>query len=184
MKTGIYALYWEEQDLIYIGQSSRLEKRFNEHLVKLNNKTHDNYLVQRAYTRHDVPKYIILENCEIKQLNYLETLWTGEFNSLNTTNGLNIVSPGQMNGIYSSNSSYHYIRLLRVFSLLYSSTKTYKEIAEITKTNINLVGVIFRGTSHSWIVEKYPIEFAKIKYSGSTIIYTDMVQIFFSVFFG
>ena len=35
MTTGIYALYWEEQDLIYIGKAQKIEKRFKDHLSKL-----------------------------------------------------------------------------------------------------------------------------------------------------
>lgn len=83
MTVGIYALYWEEQDLVYIGQSSRLEARHKEHLVDLSQKIHSNYKVQESYNSYGEPKHIIIEYCKIEELDALEIYWTNEFNSLN-----------------------------------------------------------------------------------------------------
>lgn len=60
MTIGIYSLYWEEQDLIYIGQSQNIERRFTEHLYKLKNNTHTNYKVQKAYITYGLPSTNIL----------------------------------------------------------------------------------------------------------------------------
>ena len=42
MTMGIYALYWQEQDLIYIGQSKEIERRFKDHLRELEACIHCN----------------------------------------------------------------------------------------------------------------------------------------------
>lgn len=49
MNSGIYALYWWEQDLVYIGLSQNLSSRKLEHLNKLKNNRHTNYKVQNTY---------------------------------------------------------------------------------------------------------------------------------------
>ena len=82
MSTGIYAIYWQQQDLIYIGQSVRIEERYKEHLYSLKLGTHRNYKVQEAYNVFGLPEHIILEYCTVDLLDTLEILWQKEFNSL------------------------------------------------------------------------------------------------------
>lgn len=55
MTIGIYALYWEEQDLVYVGQSQDIARRFTEHKRKLKNTSHTNYKVQAAYNLYGIP---------------------------------------------------------------------------------------------------------------------------------
>ena len=47
--SGIYALYWWEQDLIYIGLSQDLFSRKSQHYRSLKSSTHYNPKLQNAY---------------------------------------------------------------------------------------------------------------------------------------
>lgn len=96
MAIGIYALYWEEQDLIYIGQSQNIERRFSEHIYKLTNTKHTNYKVQNAYNLYGLPVLNILEQCEISELNTLEISYTKEFNGLDKHRGLCLIEAGNV----------------------------------------------------------------------------------------
>jgi excinuclease UvrABC nuclease subunit len=49
MNSGIYALYWWEQDLVYVGLSRNLHRRRNQHMSSMVKNTHDNYKVQQAF---------------------------------------------------------------------------------------------------------------------------------------
>lgn len=162
MTTGIYSLYWEEQDLIYIGQSQNIENRFKEHLYKLKNNKHTNYKVQNAYDLYGVPILNILEICSIEQLNNLEVFYTDEFNSINE--GLNIVEAGQVGwGTNSNNSKYSKIQILKVFSLLLNTSYTVKVISNRVKVHKELVTDISLGNSHLWLQEVFPLKYLDMK---------------------
>jgi predicted GIY-YIG superfamily endonuclease len=74
MTIGIYALYWEEQDLIYIGESDNIERRFKEHLKMLETNKHFNYRVQEVYNTYGLPLFQILEECHINELKIKEVV--------------------------------------------------------------------------------------------------------------
>lgn len=161
MTIGIYALYWAEQDLIYIGQSQNIEARFKEHVYKLNSSTHTNYKVQNAYNQYGLPELNTIDECLLENLNSLEIYYTKEFESINK--GLNIVEAGSVGyGVNSNASKYNKIKILRVFSLLYSTTLSYLKISEKAKVHISLVSDISSGKSHLWLCQKYPEKYEKI----------------------
>lgn len=161
MTIGIYALYWEEQDLIYIGQSVNIENRYKEHLRNLIGNKHTNYKVQNAYELYGNPRHIILEECLPDLLYAKEVAWTKEFNSL--LNGLNIIEPGVVGyGPYSGYSKYSKIKVLKVFSLLYRTTLPYSEIASKLSVKIGLPQDISTGYSHTWLKEFYPEKYLQM----------------------
>lgn len=162
MTIGIYALFWEEQDLIYIGQSVNIEQRFKEHLYSLKKLEHSNYKVQEAYNRYGIFSSLIIEECSIEELNNKEILWTKEFNSINT--GLNIVEAGKAGyGINSNNSKYTKIQILRVFSLLYKYPHlSCKKIAHKTKVHFETVQSINNGYNHIWLQNSYPEQWKEL----------------------
>ena len=96
MTIGIYALYWEEPDLVYIGQSKDIEARFYEHERLLKVGKHPNYKVNRAYNNYGLPEFFIIEKCGLNELNNLEIKWMAECSSLE--NGLNITREGITTG--------------------------------------------------------------------------------------
>lgn len=159
MTIGIYALYWEEQDLIYIGQSVEIETRFIRHLWHLRLNTHSNKRVQSAYNRHGLPALEILERCNSNELNNLEIQWTEEFDSINR--GLNIVAAGDSaSGTTAKNSKYSKVSILKIFSLLYRTTEKHSVVAEKLHVPLHLVDDIASGRVHYWLQEEYPEKFA------------------------
>ncbi len=158
MTIGIYALYWEEQDLIYIGQSVNIEKRFKDHLYKLRTKTHSNYKVLSTYEQYGTPTFNIVETCTLSKLDEAEIFWTNEFNSKD--NGLNIIDAGHsLNGLQHARSTYSKLQILQVFrinTLHEYSCLTGAQIALLVGVNKSLVAGIRCGQSHKWLQEKYP----------------------------
>lgn len=164
MTTGIYALYWDEQDLIYIGQSVNIEKRYREHLRTLIEGTHSNYKVQSTFNLKGRPSLHILERCASSSLNDLEILWTEEFDSIN--NGLNIVEAGQSGyGTNSNNSKYTKLQILKVFRHLYLQSYkhlTSKDISIRTSVGLSMVEHIKIQHRHVWLKEEYPYQYTKM----------------------
>jgi hypothetical protein len=165
MVTGIYALYWEKPDLIYIGQSINVYSRFNTHLYKLKTNTHSNYKVQNTYNIYGAPEFILLEKTELIELDHKEEVWTAEFDSLTSSSGLNIIEPGKSCGwgTNSSSSKYTKRQILSIFSLLYKGKITNAEIAKRLKVNIQVVGSISQGFTHTWLSGSYPKQYSLMK---------------------
>lgn len=163
MTIGIYSLYWEEQDLIYIGQSSNIETRLKKHLSMLKCNTHPNYKIQRAYDDFGTPTSHILDMCEISELDSREATYISEFNSIDS--GLNICEVQSGNGISydNPNARYSKYKLLRVFSLLASSKYSIQEVANKEKVSRGLVSRIACGIHHHWLAEDYPNKYSIIR---------------------
>ncbi len=162
MTVGIYALYWEEQDLIYIGQSQNIEARYREHLYKMKNTKHTNYKVQNTFDLYGEPILQILQECSIENCNELEIYYTREFDSIN--NGLNIIEAGLVGwGVNSNASKYTKWQILKAFSLLYRTKLSTRDIAKRCKVNIGVVHGIQSGTTHIWLKAKYAEKFNLIK---------------------
>ena len=113
---------------------------------------------------HGKPQFIILEECSIEQLNALEIFYTTEFNSLNSSNGLNIVEAGTVGwGTNSSGSKFTKRQILEVFRMLYSSkTPTYTEIWAKTAVPVGTIKDIRRERSHLWLKSKFPNSYRKM----------------------
>lgn len=161
--SGIYALYWWEQDLVYVGQSQNIPRRFREHKYKLSVGTHTNYKVAKAFSMYGMPDIVVLQLAQPTALNSLEIWWTNQFDSLNGINGLNIIEPGVVGfGSNSNNSKYSKLELLKVFRLLYSTDLTYGEISKLAHVPKSLICSIYLGESHLWLKYKYPTSYAKM----------------------
>lgn len=164
MTIGIYLLYFDEIDSVYVGQSTNILKRYRDHKSVLRLQKHTNYKLQQAYNLYGFPKLQILENCDISALDKLEIAWTKEFDSLN--NGLNVSFPGKGagSGINNHNSKYTKLQLLRVFRACYlDSSITDKQISEKYFVNESTVTSIRLGNSHLWLKNDYPKQYSWIK---------------------
>lgn len=65
MVSGIYALYWAEQDLIYIGQTKDFHVRKYEHFRLFKNGSASNKKLKRAYDSYGLPEFIIIKECQV-----------------------------------------------------------------------------------------------------------------------
>lgn len=163
MTIGIYLLYFDNSDKVYVGQSVDIYKRFRDHKSALRLYKHTNFLLQDAYRSYGEPKLQIIEECSISELDSLEILWTKEFNSL--TDGLNIVYPGKGAGAgpNNHNSKYNKLQILRVFRKLYlRNNLTDAEIGNYYNVHSSTVTSIRLGNSHLWLKEEYPWQYSRI----------------------
>lgn len=159
--TGIYALFWEQDDSVYIGQSVNIDRRFKEHLKLLSAGTHTNYKVKAKYLELGLPELVILELCDIVELNSKEVFWTAEFDSINT--GLNIIEAGTVGyGPKSNASIYSKTQVLKVFSMLYRGY-TNTDVVNRVKVSKSLVSDIRLGNSHLWLSGVYPTQYREMQ---------------------
>ncbi len=161
---GIYLLHWQIQNLMYVGQSIDVLKRFKEHLRKLNSNTHTNYKVTKAFELYGEPILTLLQECSLDKLNELEIYWTKELNSLHGPNGLNIVEGGKAGyGAFANSSKYSKLQVLLAFRSLYTSNYVpRKQTAELLKVSTDLLNDIAKGVVHLWLKEKYPKSYVKM----------------------
>lgn len=157
----IYCFYFESYpNLFYIGKTiNKPNTRFNSHIRGMVQGTHHSYKVQNIYNHHKVlPIFAILEEVDFSLVNSLEIVYIKEFNSY--LQGLNCT---ETEGFNSHSSKYSKIQLLRVFSLLVKGTLGYEDIYIKTGVSIGTIKSIRQGTSHSWLFDKYPAQWAILK---------------------
>lgn len=156
MNSGIYALYWWEQDLVYVGLSQNLSNRKKEHFTLLKNNKHTNYKVQSAYNNYGEPDFIVLEYTEdIAKLPELEVYWCKELGALDK-HGLCLVEPGVVGfGMHSNASKYSKIKILKCFSLLYKGKLSVPQISVRIHVPVHTIHDIAYGRTHVWLQNVY-----------------------------
>jgi hypothetical protein len=160
--SGIYALYWWDEDLVYIGLSQNLEARHKEHLRNLRSNRHTNYKVQDAYIKYGTPDFVVLDLCSIAELPSKEIYWTQEFNAIE--DGLCLIEAGIVGfGTNSNASKYSKLQILKTFRLLYLTNKNYIRISELTGVADSTIRDICKERSHLWLKEKYPFQYNLMK---------------------
>ena len=89
--TGIYMILNHANDKIYIGQSIDIKTRWKQHKSNLNCNRHENKHLQSAWDKYGKDKFefIILCECEEKQLNTLEQYYIFCFNTIEPEFGYN-----------------------------------------------------------------------------------------------
>lgn len=155
MTIGIYAIYFNKIDKIYIGQSQNIEQRFIAHKSLLR-KGHYNYKLAEAYLIDSEPEFNILERCEISQLNSLEIYYINEFSSI--IKGLNIQHGGDA-GVpgYSSGRCKNTREELELcFNLLTNVSLTKSDVIEMSGVSGNVLNKIICKSRHIWLHEYYP----------------------------
>jgi group I intron endonuclease len=154
MTIGIYALYWEEPDLIYIGQSKDIETRFYEHLRLLCVGKHPNYKINRTYDTYGEPSTSILEVCSIDELDRLEIQWMEEFNSIHA--GLNITPGGIGTGKDCEHGAAKFSRsdILKAANLLLDPANSLLDIKKLTNISTAVLSSIANAKRHTWIFKE------------------------------
>ena len=149
MTIGIYALYWEEQDLIYIGQSKEIERRLRDHLKQLRDNNHYNYKVQGTFNTYGKPDCIVIEKCSILELDLKEIQWIKEFSAT-----LNILPGGFGTGKDTKHgaSKFSKLEILNAVSvLILNPNKELKEISDITGMSTSVLSTIANLNKHTWL---------------------------------
>jgi group I intron endonuclease len=80
---GIYKIKNEINNLIYIGQSNDIERRWKEHIYELNNNKHNNFHLQNAWNKYGCDNFNFekIEECNIQELNEKEMFWISYYKS-------------------------------------------------------------------------------------------------------
>lgn len=161
MTIGIYALYWEKPDLVYIGQSVDIEDRFSSHKRLMESNKHYNFKVQETYNKYGLPTLNILEKSDVTILNELEILYINEFDAINT--GLNLTIGGKsLQGEVHPQSVYKNAQIEQAFLLLVERKHSQKQISEITGVGIDVISSLSIGRRHLWLKDKYPEKYYQL----------------------
>lgn len=161
---GIYALWWEEPELVYVGQSGNLLSRKADHLRKLRYGTHVNYLMQRAFNMYGEPAFIVLEHSNLSSLNKLEQKWIIELSSFDSEKGLNL-SPGE-DKREPFLSTFSKIQIYKAFICIYKYRNTRKQASSRSGVSIYAIKDMVQGRKYLWLKEKYPDKWEAMRSTG------------------
>ena len=89
MSIGIYKYQNKINQKIYIGQSSNIERRYEQHLYAAKHPHEKNILIDKAISKYGIENFTfeIIEICSLEELDEKECYWIGYYNSYN--NGYN-----------------------------------------------------------------------------------------------
>lgn len=158
-KCGIYAITNIVNNKKYIGQSINILKRFEQHKYQLRNKIHINRYLQNSWNKNgeDNFSFDILELCSVDVLDDMESKWIGEYNTLNSHCGYNIVPVGEWEGkckneiknnrrrkkrLYSCSSDLYY----NILEELLDNKEKVASIANTYNVTVRLVNDIKNGS--------------------------------------
>ncbi len=157
MTIGIYKLSFEGTDKVYIGQSIDIERRYSEHkrLAKLGKMAKK---LQEAYNLYGLPAMEILAECEVSELNDLETEGISIFNSY--TAGFNGVERADdmptLQGTEAPNAKLTKEQILLAIDSLGNSAISVTLASEISGVPTYTIQRILRGAAHLWVFKEYP----------------------------
>lgn len=103
-KSGIYCIEHIKTNKKYIGQSIHINERWYKHRNELNNGSHYNDYLQKAWNKHGEENFIfyVLEYCPVEELDEKEICYIDMYNTMNRNYGYNLKSGGQStNVVYS-----------------------------------------------------------------------------------
>lgn len=159
MTVGIYMLAFKGlEDWPYVGQSQNIEERYIAHksALKLGSS---NFKLLEAFeiSNKQYPTLTILEVCsDLTSLDDREIYWIHKLDSI--YNGLNATDKvtNKAYGENNFNAKFSNIDIEKAFLFICDNLHlSNKQLAEATNTNIGLVCSLLKGTTHSWLSEKY-----------------------------
>lgn len=164
MKKSIYKITNLINQKVYIGQSSRPEKRFQEHCFK-----HENYisLINQAISKYGKENFSfeIIEE-DIENYNEREKFWIKYYDSNNPSKGYNIAPGGEEPPLHCGEDSIHAThtgaQIDEIISLLQNSDLSFQEIAEMYDYDDGSIGRINMGKMWNNPELNYPIRKRRI----------------------
>lgn len=160
---GIYAIYFDDHpNEYYIGRSSNLYVRLQDHKSALATNRHVNSKLQNYYNKYGMPNFEILELAKPEHLKDLEELYIQEFDSFN--NGLNLTNGGENAGYgegvpTAKHTEQEYISVLEHLA---NTDYTTSKISEITGVSRDIVKHISSGYAHGYLADKCPELYKKV----------------------
>lgn len=176
--TGIYIIRNNINNKVYIGQSTDIKRRWQEHL---RSAQPDKYAIKSirdsktpihlAMQKYGIKNFqiSILENCCKEELNEKERFWIEKFQSTNKNIGYNILKGGQdslgVKGEYHSQAKLTLEQVCQIRNLLKENSLSLKEIS-ILYNNISTSTLSMINTGKVWKDEniEYPL---RMTYTGS-----------------
>ena len=174
MSCGIYKITNKQNGKIYIGQSIKIEDRWNEHLResliseekwkenKRGEQTHLHRAMRQYQTKENIQQYFeftIIEHCEEDRLNEREIYWVSQYNSYE--NGYNMTRGGDGHRTTSEDSPGAKLTLEQVKFIKEKLKANYKlkDIAQELDMPISLTCISDINTGKTWYdpTETYPL---------------------------
>lgn len=160
---GIYVIYFEDSpNEFYVGRSSNLHVRLQNHRSALLANRHINSKLQNYYNKYGEPKFEILIRAEPEALKDLEQFYIQEFDSYN--NGLNLTNGGENagygEGVHTAkHTEQEYISVLEYLANTDFSTS---KISDITGVSRDIIKHISSGYAHGYLANKCPDLYKKV----------------------
>lgn len=154
MTCGVYLLDFGSRNK-YVGCSGSIETRVKQHLYRLSKQAHTNHLVQQAFNTYGTPSITILEECSQEEMYTKEISYIEELNTY--YKGLNRSKGGRSGYVLTEEEKEVYVNVL--LELAYTD-KTSVEIGSLLNIGEGVVRRIANFTSHTYLKESHPIEYA------------------------
>lgn len=99
MKGIIYKITNKNNGKVYIGQTIQaFKRRIKSHRSHLQNQTHHNELLQKAYNKYgwDAFEAEIIETCDVDEIDAKERFWISQYKATDRAHGYNFESGGNV----------------------------------------------------------------------------------------
>lgn len=115
MASGIYQIYCNVNDKVYIGQTNNLQRRFAEHKKRLNSKKMKHHCIhlKRAWELYGAEafEFKVLEECSLEELNKREQYYLDFFDKERLFN-IGLIAEAPKRGVKLSDSTKNKLREL------------------------------------------------------------------------
>lgn len=155
---GIYSLKFTESELMYIGSSIDINRRYSQHCTNLRKGKHHNYKMQEHYnTYNTVPHIDIIEKCLEISIADREKYWIAEKDTLK--NGFNL-TPGDLKVLDNMGRHFNakhsddtYVSILEALAF---TNDTHKAIGTNLGVHKRVVDSVKEAQNHKYLSVRYP----------------------------
>jgi group I intron endonuclease len=160
---GIYTITCKGDNKVYVGQSQRINIRFNIHKSQLRHNRHRNSYLQRAWNKYGENSFLfeIKEICSIDELNDREKFWVNKLETNNEDKGFNLTDGGD--GV----RGYKHTKETRAYLSKYwkDKQKGYNNFrAVLTENEVKeIISLLLNHISMYKIAEKYGVSKSTIQ---------------------